>query len=139
MHIAEDGVRTPPGQEFVVITTTSENKKIPGLACAICVRGAFSSLEAAQAHAKRIQDAKCAFDTWIGYANAWISLPPDESTVDSKYGDERLDSIMQFENDARKRAEDSFDKRQREVRAQGKEYTAEDWVQETRPASEMEI
>ena len=135
----EDGVRPPPGQEYTLVTVTTENKKVPGLDCAVCVRGCFPSIEAAQAHSQRIQDAHCKLDTWIGHTNVLFPLPPDDSTVESKYGDERLDKIMHLENEARKRAADSFDKRKREAHAMGKEYTAADWVQETRPASEMDL
>ena len=139
MHTAEDNVRPPVGQEFVVMSTTSADNKVPGLDCAICVRGMFSTLEAAQKHAKRIASAKCRFNTYIGHANAWVALPPrDEDLQEEKYDDERLDQIMHMENDARKRAEESFQKRLSEAKKEGKDYTSADWVQEQRPASEME-
>ena len=126
------------GQDYAVITATTESKKIPDADCAVCVRGMFSSLEAAQEHAKRIQASKCKFNTYIGHANAWFRLPPDETDIKQVYEDERLDKIMHAEEDSRKRAHDSYHKRLREMKKLGKEYTVEDWVQETRPASEME-
>ena len=128
-----------PGQDFVVITTTTENRQIPGVACAVCVRGMFSNLEAAQEHAKRIQASKCKFNTYIGHANAWFGVPPEEKDIKQVYGDEKLDQIMHAEEDSRKRAHDSYHKRLREMKKLGKDYSVEDWVQEVRPASEMDL
>ena len=71
--------------------------------------------------------------------NAWIALPPDEGEIKEVYEDERLNQIMHMENDARKRAEDSFQKRLEKAKGEGKEYTSADWVNEKLDPSESDL
>ena len=93
-------------------------------------RGAFPTLEAAQAHCKRIQAAKCMFNAYVGQTLVMCALPPDDDKIEQKYDDPRLDSIMEMESAARKRGQESFDARLKKARAEGKDFTTEDWVQE---------
>ena len=138
VHKAEDGIEVP-GQLYVVMAATTENKSIPGLACAVCVRGCFATLEEAQKHAKRIQEKKSAFNVYISWANAWVQLPPDESGVKAVYDDPRLDQLMHQEEEARKRGAESFKKRLNKAQQQGESLTPGEWATEQIPSSECDL
>ena len=138
VHKAEDGIEVS-GQQYTVMAATTQNRGIPGLAGAVCVRGCFPTLAEAEAHAKRIQQRKSAFNTYISYTNSWVAIPPNEKDVKTVYDDERLDAVMHQEADARKRGEESFKKRLNKAQERGETLTPEEWATEQIPAAECDL
>lgn len=85
----------------------------------IKIRGAFSTQEEADKHAKKLQEVDNSVDIYVVSLYEWLLIPPPPiSEIENvNYTDERLQAIMQGYKDNQKNAAIMFEKRKEEMNA----------------------
>lgn len=80
--------------------------------------GAFPTVEAAKAHAQKLQKEDATFDILVADANQWLLIPPDKRMIeDTHYVEEKLEEIMQERKKNAQLAASLFEKRKRDMMA----------------------
>ena len=109
-YLDED--RTIPGQEFVCVSFLSpegiKNCTIRG----VKFRGAFHTLEEAQAHAKRLHSLDEDFHIYVGEGFKWLPWEPDPSKVkDEVFHNEELNELARAHKENQVKAKDEHELR----------------------------
>ncbi len=109
---------TPPGQNFILMACVTGKNEEGNDQFGVCIYGCFSTIKEAQEWDDVLTKRGLKFQTYIVSANAPLALPPpaDESMMDRRYADERLESIMKQWSDKAVKIDDKMDKRIEELR-----------------------
>jgi hypothetical protein len=118
---------TVPGQLFACLS-------VVGPACpqktdkfGIKIRGAFSSREEAEKHAKRLHKDDATFDIYVVDMYKWLLIPPDIDKIDDvHYSNEKLEEIMAGYKENQRQAKIMFDKRKKDMMAKPVDGSYED-------------
>lgn len=107
---------TVPGQLYACISIVGPECPQKNDKFGIKIRGAFSTREEAEKHAKRLHKADATFDIYVVDMYKWLLIPPDtEQIEDVHYANEKLEEIMSKYRENQKMAASMFDKRKRDL------------------------
>jgi len=113
-HLEEDFVQIP-SQQYALISIVSPTSTQQHKACALKIRGVFSTKEDAQHHVKRLQQADNTFDIYLVDMYKWLPIPPNDDAIqDKEYQETMLNDIIQGHKEQQLRAKQHFEERKRE-------------------------
>lgn len=109
---------TVPGQLFACLSVVGPECPQKNDKFGIKIRGAFSSREEAEKHAKRLHKDDATFDIYVVDMYKWLLIPPDNSKIDDvHYTNEKLEEIMTKYRDNQRMAAVMFEQRKRDMTA----------------------
>jgi hypothetical protein len=109
---------TVPGQLFACLSVVGPECPQKNDKFGIKIRGAFSSREEAEKHAKRLHKDDATFDIYVVDMYKWLLIPPDASKIDDvHYTNEKLEEIMTKYRDNQRMAAVMFEQRKRDMTA----------------------
>ncbi len=115
---------TVPGQLFACISVVGPECPQRNDKFGIKLRGAFSSRDEAEKHAKRLHKDDATFDIYVVDMYKWLLIPPDRDKIDDvHYANEKLEEIMSKYRENQKMAAVMFEKRKRDMAAKPLENT----------------
>lgn len=110
---------TVPGQLFACISIVGPDCPQKTDKFGVKIRGAFSSREEAEKHAKRIHKEDATFDIYVVDMYKWLLIPPDRDHIeDVHYTNEKLEEIMSKYKENQRMAAVMFEQRKKEMMAQ---------------------
>ena len=113
-HLEEDFVQIP-SQQYALISVVSPTSNQKHNACALKIRGVFSTKEDAQHHVKRLQQADNTFDIYLVDMYKWLPIPPNNDAIEDKeYQETMLNEIIQGHKEQQLRAKQHFEERKRD-------------------------
>lgn len=94
-HLEEDILQVP-GQKYALISIVSPTSKQKHDACALKIRGVFSTEEEGRTHAEKLSKMDRLFDVFLVDMYKWLPVPPDSEHIgDTVYQDKMLNDIIQ--------------------------------------------
>jgi hypothetical protein len=110
---------TVPGQLFACLSVVGPECPQKNDKFGIKIRGAFSSREEAEKHAKRLHKEDATFDIYVVDMYKWLLIPPEADKIDDvHYTNEKLEEIMTKYRDNQRMAAVMFEQRKRDMMAQ---------------------
>lgn len=117
---------TVPGQLFACLSIVGPDCPQRTDKFGIKIRGAFSTRDEAEKHAKRLQKEDATFDIYVVDMYKWLLIPPDRDHIeDVHYANEKLEEIFSKYRDNQRMAAALFEKRKRDMTAKPLEGVAE--------------
>ena len=108
----ETDYTTVPGQAFACLSIIGPEAPQKNDKFGIKIRGAFSSRDEAESHAKRLQKEDATFDIYVVDMYKWLLIPPDSTKIeDVHYNNEKLEEIMSGYKDNQAQAARMFSER----------------------------
>lgn len=102
------------GQSYACVSFVSPHSTQKSEQMGMKIRGVFSTLEEAQAHAKKIITSDNVFDTFVCSLYEWVLVPPDPDKItDEHYSDEKLNEIISGYKKNQLYAKEHFEERKR--------------------------
>lgn len=109
---------TVPGQLFACISIVGPDCPQKTDKFGVKIRGAFSSREEANKHAKRIHKEDATFDIYVVDMYKWLLIPPDRDRIeDVHYTNEKLEEIMTKYKENQRMAAAMFEQRKKDMMA----------------------
>jgi hypothetical protein len=109
---------TVPGQLFACLSVVGPECPQKNDKFGIKIRGAFSTRDEAEKHAKRLHKDDATFDIYVVDMYKWLLIPPDASKIDDvHYTNEKLEEIMTKYKDNQRMAAVMFEQRKRDMTA----------------------
>lgn len=109
---------TVPGQLFACISIVGPDCPQKTDKFGVKIRGAFSSREEAEKHAKRIHKEDATFDIYVVDMYKWLLIPPDRDRIeDVHYTNEKLEEIMTKYKENQRMAAVMFEQRKKDMTA----------------------
>jgi len=109
---------TVPGQLFACISIVGPDCPQKTDKFGVKIRGAFSSREEAEKHAKRIHKEDATFDIYVVDMYKWLLIPPDRDHIeDVHYTNEKLEEIMTKYKENQRMAAAMFEQRKKDMMA----------------------
>lgn len=109
---------TVPGQLFACISVVGPECPQKNDKFGIKLRGAFSTREEAERHAKRLHKEDATFDIYVVDMYKWLLIPPDRDRIeDVHYANEKLEEIFTKYRENQAMAASMFEKRKRDMTA----------------------
>lgn len=109
---------TVPGQLFACLSIVGPDCPQRTDKFGIKIRGAFSTRDEAEKHAKRLQKEDATFDIYVVDMYKWLLIPPDRDHIeDVHYANEKLEEIFSKYRDNQRMAAALFEKRKRDMTA----------------------
>ena len=109
---------TVPGQLFACLSIVGPECPQRNDKFGIKIRGAFSSREEAEKHAKRLQTDDATFDIYVVDMYKWLLIPPDREKIeDVHYANEKLEEIFTKYRENQRMAAAMFEKRKKDLTA----------------------
>lgn len=109
---------TVPGQLFACISIVGPDCPQKTDKFGIKLRGAFSTREEAERHAKRLHKDDATFDIYVVDMYKWLLIPPDRDKIeDVHYANEKLEEIFTKYKENQRMAAAMFEKRKRDMMA----------------------
>jgi hypothetical protein len=109
---------TVPGQLFACISVVGPECPQKCDQFGIKIRGAFSTKDEAENHAKRLQRDDATFDIYVVDMYKWLLIPPKNEEIDNvNYVDDKLNEIMTKYRDNQRHAAALFEKRKKDMMA----------------------
>lgn len=109
---------TVPGQLFACLSVVGPECPQRNDKFGIKIRGAFSTREEAEKHAKRLQKEDATFDIYVVDMYKWLLIPPDRERIeDVHYANEKLEEIFTKYRENQRMAAAMFEKRKRDMMA----------------------
>jgi hypothetical protein len=110
---------TVPGQLFACLSVVGPECPQKNDKFGIKIRGAFSSRDEAEKHAKRLHKEDATFDIYVVDMYKWLLIPPEADKIDDvHYTNEKLEEIMTKYRDNQRMAAVMFEQRKRDMMAQ---------------------
>ncbi len=110
---------TVPGQLFACISIVGPDCPQRNDKFGIKLRGAFSSRDEAEKHAKRLHKDDATFDIYVVDMYKWLLIPPDRDKIeDVHYANEKLEEIMTKYRENQRLAAAMFEQRKKDMMAQ---------------------
>ncbi len=107
---------TVPGQLFACLSIVGPECPQRNDKFGIKIRGAFSTREEAEKHAKRLQKEDAMFDIYVVDMYKWLLIPPDRDHIeDVHYANEKLEEIFSKYRENQRMAAALFEKRKRDM------------------------
>ena len=107
---------TVPGQLFACISIVGPECPQKTDKFGVKIRGAFSTREEAERHAKRLHKEDATFDIYVVDMYKWLLIPPDVDRIeDVHYANEKLEEIFTKYRDNQRMAAAMFEKRKRDM------------------------
>lgn len=107
---------TVPGQMFACLSIVGPDCPQRTDKFGIKIRGAFSTRDEAEKHAKRLQKEDATFDIYVVDMYKWLLIPPDRDHIeDVHYANEKLDEIFSKYRENQRMAAALFEKRKRDM------------------------
>ncbi len=116
MSLHQDYVMVP-GQLFTCLSVIGPECPQKSDKFGIKINGAFPTLDAAKAHAAKMQESDATFDIFVVEMGKWLLIPPPREVPDQHYLDEKLEEIMSKYNENQAMAAKMFDERKRDMMA----------------------
>jgi hypothetical protein len=105
---------TVPGQLFACISIVGPECPQRTDKFGVKLRGAFSSKEEAEKHAKRLHKDDATFDIYVVDMYKWLLIPPDRDRIeDVHYTNEKLEEIMTKYKENQRMAAVMFEQRKK--------------------------
>jgi hypothetical protein len=105
---------TVPGQLFACISIVGPECPQRTDKFGVKLRGAFSSREEAEKHAKRLHKDDATFDIYVVDMYKWLLIPPDRDRIeDVHYTNEKLEEIMTKYKENQRMAAVMFEQRKK--------------------------
>ena len=118
--ILEQDFNSVPGQQFALISLVGPDLPQKNEKFGLKIRGVFATKPEAEAYAKRLQKEDATFDIYLVDMYKWLLIPPDRDQIgDVNYAEEKLQEIMTKYKENQKNAAVMFEKRKRDMMAQG--------------------
>ncbi len=109
---------TVPGQLFACLSIVGPECPQRNDKFGIKIRGAFSSRDEAERHAKRLQKEDATFDIYVVDMYKWLLIPPDREKIeDVHYANEKLEEIFTKYRENQRMAAAMFEKRKKDLTA----------------------
>jgi hypothetical protein len=109
---------TVPGQIFACISIVGPDCPQKTDKFGVKIRGAFSTREEAERHAKRLHKEDATFDIYVVDMYKWLLIPPDRDRIeDVHYANEKLEEIFTKYRENQRQAAAMFEKRKRDMTA----------------------
>lgn len=109
---------TVPGQLFACLSVVGPECPQKNDKFGIKIRGAFSTREEAEKHAKRLHKEDATFDIYVVDMYKWLLIPPDMDKIeDVHYTNEKLEEIMTKYKENQRMASVMFEQRKRDMMA----------------------
>lgn len=109
---------TVPGQLFACISVVGPECPQRNDKFGIKIRGAFSSREEAEKHAKRLHKEDATFDIYVVDMYKWLLIPPEIDKIDDvHYTNEKLEEIMNNYKENQRLAASMFAQRKKDMMA----------------------
>lgn len=109
---------TVPGQLFACISVVGPECPQKTDKFGVKIRGAFSTREEAERHAKRLHKEDATFDIYVVDMYKWLLIPPDREKIeDVHYANEKLEEIFEKYRENQRMAAAMFEKRKRDMMA----------------------
>ena len=112
---ADADTLTVPGQKFALMSFVSPDSNQKCKHIAMKLSGVFSSQEEAGKHAKRLMTINPLFDIFVVEMYNWAVVPPNTEELDSEWGDEKLNALMNGYKEQRMNAHAELQKRKSEA------------------------
>lgn len=107
---------TVPGQLFACLSIVGPECPQRNDKFGIKIRGAFSSRDEAEKHAKRLQSEDATFDIYVVDMYKWLLIPPDRDHIeDVHYANEKLEDIFNKYKENQRMAASLFEKRKKDM------------------------
>lgn len=107
---------TVPGQLFACLSIVGPECPQRNDKFGIKIRGAFSTRDEAEKHAKRLQKEDAMFDIYVVDMYKWLLIPPDRDHIeDVHYANEKLEEIFSKYRENQRMAAALFEKRKRDM------------------------
>lgn len=115
---------TVPGQLFACISIVGPDCPQKTDKFGVKLRGAFSTREEAERHAKRLHKEDATFDIYVVDMYKWLLIPPDREKIeDVHYANEKLEEIFTKYRENQRMAAAMFEKRKKDMTAKPLEGT----------------
>lgn len=109
---------TVPGQLFACLSVVGPECPQKNDKFGIKIRGAFSTRDEAERHAKRLHKDDAMFDIYVVDMYKWLLIPPDLDKLDDiHYTNEKLEEIMTKYKENQRMAASMFEQRKRDMLA----------------------
>lgn len=109
---------TVPGQLFACLSVVGPECPQKNDKFGIKIRGAFSTRDEAERHAKRLHKDDATFDIYVVDMYKWLLIPPDlDKLEDIHYTNEKLEEIMTKYKENQRMAASMFEQRKRDMLA----------------------
>lgn len=109
---------TVPGQIFACLSVVGPECPQKNDKFGIKIRGAFSTRDEAERHAKRLHKEDATFDIYVVDMYKWLLIPPDRDKIeDVHYTNEKLEEIMTKYKDNQRMAAAMFEQRKKDMMA----------------------
>lgn len=109
---------TVPGQLFACLSVVGPECPQRNDKFGIKIRGAFSSREEAEKHAKRLHKEDATFDIYVVDMYKWLLIPPELEKIDDvHYTNEKLEEIMNKYKENQRLAASMFEQRKKDMMA----------------------
>ncbi|GAQ91461.1 hypothetical protein KFL_007890090 [Klebsormidium nitens] len=126
LYLDEDPLKVS-GISFAIVSFATPNGPQKCSTFGLKIRGAFDTLEDANAHVKRLIALDPNFDIFVVDCYRWLRMPPDPEVIDKQiYQDPQLNAIMAGHKDEQLKAKAHFEERKRQVMAEGLDAVAEE-------------
>jgi hypothetical protein len=106
-----------PGQLFTCLSVVGPDCPQRNDKFGIKINGSFATIEAAKAHAAKMQEADATFDIFVVECGKWLLIPPGREEMDTHYVDDKLEEIMSKYNENQAMAAKLFEERKRDMMA----------------------
>jgi hypothetical protein len=109
---------TVPGQLFACLSIVGPECPQRTDKFGIKIRGAFSTRDEAEKHAKRLQKEDATFDIYVVDMYKWLLIPPDRDQIENvHYTNDKLEEIFSKYQENQRMAAAIFEKRKRDMTA----------------------
>jgi hypothetical protein len=109
---------TVPGQLFACVSVVGPECPQRNDKFGIKIRGAFSTRDEAERHAKRLHKEDATFDIYVVDMYKWLLIPPEIDKIeDVHYTNEKLEEIMTKYKENQRMAAVMFEQRKRDMMA----------------------
>ena len=110
-YLTTDPIKVP-GQKYALVSFVSPQGNQKADKLAMKIRGCFSELEEAKAHAQRLQKLDGAFDVYVVEMYNWVPIPPNPEDVQSQeYQEEWLNTFIKGHHEQQELAKQHFEER----------------------------
>lgn len=114
----ETDYATVPGQLYACLSVVGPECPQRNDKFGIKIRGAFSTREEAEKHAKRLHKEDATFDIYVVDMYKWLLIPPQIDKIDDvHYTNEKLEEIMSKYRENQRLAAAMFEQRKRDMMA----------------------
>ena len=115
MSFLEEDTIKVAGQQYALISVVSPTSNQKSDACAVKIRGVFSTMEEAQNHAKRLVRIDQQFDIHLVELYKWLTIPPPQEGVTEEHQDSHLNELLKGHSEQQDRAREFFEDRKNDL------------------------